>query len=857
MESLSTIIRKYLRDSGYSQSKLADALGLHPKVLSRKVNKYKNDRLNRQEVKKIITTLATWHAITSREEVEQLLAAAEVETSIISDDEWQSPPLNALTPHSPITHSHHGTTPPGSLASRRHNFPSPTTRLIGREWASTRLQQLLALADVRLVTLVGVGGSGKTRLALHVARELVNSFAHGAWFVSLAGVREADAVPLSIMQALNISSASDQPPLQQLLTYLNNKQLLLVLDNIEQVVGMATILDELLAQAPTIKVLLTSRVLLRLYGEHAFNVPPLDVPTIQRDLKAADVLSFPAVQLFVERAQAAHPDFALNDENAAAVAQICARVDGLPLALELAAARTRLLTPIQLLERLSKARLPLLTGGARNMPDRHHTLRNTVAWSYNLLSPDEQAWFRSLGVFSGAWSLEAGETLMQIIAEQRHSSDYTPPLDVLDLLVENSLLVRLPHAHADTYFMLLETLREYALEQLARHGEDETLRDLHACYYLRVAEASVQGLRGPQQLSWLARLTRERENFQAAFQWLLQRSREGRRIEVPVIPGQQPLTEKPEDAKHTALSAVELCLRLATAFRPYWEWKGYLTEGRSWLLSALELVDEQETERSVLIARARALSQAARLVDLQNDLGRALVLAEASIALCRQLDDVVGLAGALLHRGWVAHAQGDYATGKRVYREGLRELPLEVDPWLYAELLFHLGDIEGNDFNFDEMHRCLERSQKLFEQLGDRSAIADLLKDQGGLLLLESKYDEAIASLLQSLRLCYELDHKQFIATGLGWMSFALGLSRLPDEETACIHAALIGGAAEALMDSIGLTPWTRTYPVAVLARKRWREIVGEERWNAAWQQGRDLNIEQAIELAHQLGEET
>ncbi len=852
MESLSDIMQRYLRISGHTQSELAHELGLHPKVLSRKINKYKNDRLNHPEIKKIIAILATWRAITSRDEVQQLLAAAEVETGIISDDEWQAPPFNTLTLHSPATLTHNST---GLPASSRHNLPSPATRLIGRKQAIIQLQSLLASDDVRLVTLVGAGGSGKTRLALHVAHKLVDSLPHGVWFVALAAVKEAGAVPMSIMQALNIPSASDLPPFQQLLAYLSNKQLLLVLDNVEQVAGITTILGELLAQAPDIKVLVTSRALLHLYGERAFHVPPLDVPDLQNTLKAADILSFPAVQLFVERAQAADPDFALDDENAATLAHICARVDGLPLALELAAARVKLLPPVLLLERLSKARLPLLIGGARNLPDRQQTLRNTIAWSYDLLPVDKQAWFRSLGVFNGTWSLEAAETLMQAIAEQRHSLDYLSPLDILDLLVDNSLLVRLPVSHERAYFMLLETLREYALEQLVMYRECESLRDLHACYYLQIAEASVQGLRGPQQLSWLARLTQERENFQAAFQWLLQRAREGKSIEIPSALHLQPLAGNQEGAEHSTLPAVELCLRLATAFRPYWEWKGYLTEGRSWLLGALELPFEHETKHSVLLARARALSEAARLVNLQNDQQRAIELAEASITLCHQLDDAVGLASALLHRGWAAHALGDFETARSVYQEGLRQLPAKVDPWLHAELLFHLGDVEGHSLNFEQMQACFERSKALFEQSGDRSAIADLLKDQGALLILASKYDESIACLLQSLRLCYELDHWQFIATGLGWLSFSIGLRGKPDTETASLHSAQIGGAAEALMDSIGLTPWTKTYSLAVFVRQQMREIVGDEHWNEAWQQGRSLTFEQTIALAYRLGE--
>lgn len=859
MESLSSIIRGYLRVSGHAQHELARALGLHPKVLSRKVSGNGDAWLNHQEVKGILLTFVAWHAITNREQALQLLAAAGVEAGIVSDDEWQEPPLQALTVRGVPVFFHSDS---ASSASAQSNLPLAVTRLIGREHAVTRLRRLLGRADVRLVTLVGAGGSGKTRLALHVAAEEVGSFVHGVWFVALAGVRDAAEVPVSIMQALNIASRSEQPALQQLIAYLRNKHLLLVLDNVEQVTGMTGVLDGLLAQAPAVKVLFTSRVVLHIYGERAFPVPPLDVPPLQDGLKAADIFSSPAIQLFVERAQAVQPDFALNDENATAIARICARVDGLPLALELAAARVKMLSPAELLDLLEQARLPLLIGGARNLPDRHHTLRNTITWSYNLLSPEEQAWFRHLGIFSGPWSFEAVESMMQAMAARVSNpvnpSDHITALNMLERLVDNSLLVSLPSVRGRSYFMLLETLREYALDELAAHGEVKSLRDWHACYYLQLAEASVQSLRGPQQLVWLERLTQLRDNFRAAFQWLLQSAREGRRIEIPSPLSQQLLAAGQEAGGERTLSAVELCLRLATAFRPYWEWKGYLTEGRDWLLAALDVSVpvEQETERSVLVARAWALSEAARLVDLQNNQQWAVELADASSELCRQLGEIRGLASALLHRGWVAHAQGDFETARRVYREGLQQLPAELDPWLHAELLFHLGDIEGMSFNFEEMHVCFARSKELFEQVGDSSALADLLKDQGGLLLLESRYDESIASLLRSLRLCYAMDHRQFIATGLGWLSFAIGLREKPDAATASIHSAQIGGAAEALMDAIGLTPWTSTYPLTLVARQHLREIVGDERWEAAWQAGRNLTFEQTIELAYRLGEE-
>ena len=508
---------------------LADALGLHPKVLSRKLNGTGNAHLTHLEVKSIITMLARWCAITSQDEALHLLELAQVGPAIFSEGEWRTPPLSTLAAKRTQPISFSSSSFP--TYTHQHNLPAPITRLIGREGEEGRLQHLLGSDDVRLVTLVGPGGVGKTRLALHVASKLVGMFAQGVWFVALAGQRDPALVPMSIMEALNIQSTPGLPPLQCLVSYLKNRQLLLVLDNLEQIGEATSVVAELLAAVPDLKVLATSRAVLRLSGEYKFSVPPLDVPNLFNVQERGEISQSGAVQLFVERAQAMEPDFDLTAENAAVIAQICARVDGLPLTLELAAARIKVLPPGLLLERLTQARLPVLTRGASNLPNRQQTLRNTITWSYNLLSHAEQAWFRRLGVFTGGWSLEAAEAMMQgEAADLKGATTFTSPLDMLEQLVDNSLLVRVPAANGQARFSMLETLREYALERLAEQEECERLRDWHACYYLRDAEAAERGLRGPQQLLWLSKVGADRDNFRAALQWSLQRAKEGMSI---------------------------------------------------------------------------------------------------------------------------------------------------------------------------------------------------------------------------------------------------------------------------------------------------------------------------------------
>jgi len=750
-------VREYLRNSGYSQQELAGAICLHPKVLSRKLNSNGNAQLTQLEVKRIITTLASWNVITTRNEALLLLDLAQVQPNSFSDKEWQTPPLSQLAPEQAQSIFSNGFSPP--MLTMRHNLPAPTTRLIGREWAVERLRHLLRREDVRLVTLVGSGGSGKTRLALHVASVLAGAFAQGVWFVALGGVSDPELVPMSIIQALNMKPGPRSSPVQSLTTYLRDKQMLLVLDNFEQVKDAASVVGELLAAAPGLKVLVTSRTMLHLYGEHKFSVPPLDLPDLDVIPGTEDLLQYGAIQLFVERAQEVAPDFALAAENAATIVQICDRVDGLPLALELAAARVKVLPPALLLERLSEARLSVLTGGARNLPSRQQTLRNTINWSYNLLSPEEETTFARLGVFTGGWSLEAAASMMQAVeADQEGAPLSGSLLDMLEQLVDNSLLVRLPVAGGQVRFTMLETLREYALEQLARQGDLERLRDWHACYYLGVAETAEQGLRGPKQLVWLARLAAERDNFRAALEWSLRRARAG------MMNSRRPRYEfrSTEEATETAgsemyetgsahgsgLLAVEMCLRMASALRPYWEWQGYLPEARSWLEAVLALPLEEDASESVLAARAKALSEDARVACLQDDLPRSVEMADQSIALWRQQDNPGGLATALVHRAWAAIAMDDYGLAKSVCEQGLHLLPPNSNTWLRGQLFLYLADAAGFTTDFERMRSYYAQSKELFEQAGDKSAVADLLKDLGGMLILELKHTEAVDCLL-------------------------------------------------------------------------------------------------------------
>ncbi len=865
-KTLSNYLREHLRGTDHFQNELAEKLSLHPKVLSRKLNGYENAHLTTQEVWKIIETLVQWKAVTVQDEVLEFLSLVQVEPATFSIQQWQTLSINNDASRD-VKQSN--LTDALALLPLQHHVPTSLTPLTGREAVIAQLRELVGDAEVHLVTLSGPGGSGKTRLAQQLASDLKDAFADGVWFVPLAPIAEALLVPTSILQALHIRPALALSSVQNLIAYLQNKHLLLILDNFEHVGDAAPIVSELLAAAPGLRVLVTSRKVLHLYGENVFNVPSLDYPDAHSELDTDELSQYSAIQLFVERARASVSGFALTSENAASIAQICARIDGLPLAIELAAARVKVLPPDQLLARLEETRLSLLTGGARDLPDRQQTLRNTIKWSYDLLSPVEQVWFARLGIFSGGCSLEAIEAMMRELGNgdepvpQADSNAVNFPLDLLVHLIDNNLLVQLPAIGLQVRYTLLETLRAYALEQLQARGEYERLQDWHACYYLRVAETAELELRGSQQIMWRTRLVEDRDNFRAALLSSLYCAKAGASMvignfkqlnnellgevqETSVTAGQ----ETPSSA--TELLALDVALRLASALRPYWEWHGYINEGRQWLNAALEIevADSKVTDgtgKTTLAARAKALSEVSRIASLQNELDKAVELAEASLLLWRQLDNPEGLVSALLHRGWAAIALGENQQAKSCFEDGLQLLTPTGNVWLRAQMFFYLGAVAGFNYDFDQMRTFYAQSRTLFEQVGDKSAIADVLKDQGGILILEGNFSQAIDNLLRSLALSFEIGQKQFIAMGTGLLAYAVGARAEPDPETATLQAALIWGASEALREAIGAETWLGTFPAAQIIKQQVLSRVEESSWCSAWQSGRELTEEQIV----------
>lgn len=485
-KAFSDQVQAYLRASGHSQHHLADTLGLHPGVLNRKLHGSGNAYLTQVEVKHIILALAQWQAISERGEALRLLELAHLKQNSFSAEEWNASPLGLLeTEPGRVPANVHSYAEPATVT---HNLPAPVTRLIGREQYVACLERLLVQDAVREVTIMGVGGSGKTRLALHVASDLVSAFPHGAWFVSLEGINDPARVADRIGEALGIAAETEAALPQKLMDYLRDRKLLLVLDGFEQVIEATSFVGTLLAAAPALKILITSRVPLHLYGEHQFKLPPLAVPDPDCPSSMADLEQYGSVQLFLERARAVVPAFALTDENKASIARICAAIDGLPLALELAAARVRVLSPPLLLERISKTLLSVLTRGASNLPWRQQTLRRTIESSYTLLSPVEQQCFMGLGAFGGDCSLQTAEEMINDIIFERQSSsaghNCLRALNILSKLVDSGLLIQQSTPGGTVRFTMLNTIRAYALELLSAQSEFEKPRDWHASYYL-------------------------------------------------------------------------------------------------------------------------------------------------------------------------------------------------------------------------------------------------------------------------------------------------------------------------------------------------------------------------------------
>ena len=734
-----------------------------------------------------------------------------------------------------------------------HNLPAPLSSFVGRERELAEVRQLLS--DHRLVTLTGAGGSGKTRLALKIAAEVLSEFEHGIWFVELASLSDSAFLPQTIASTMGVREGTGQALMDILQEFLATRELLLVLDNCEHLIAAcAAIAEALLRNCPELKILATSREVLTIPGEVAWTVPPLSLPPQHPWINPASARNALAlyeesesVQLFVSRARAATADFKLTAENGAWVAEICRRLDGMPLAIELAAARVRSLSVQQIAQRLDD-RFQLLTSGSRTAPPRHQTLASTLDWSYALLSEQEQKVLQRLSVFAGGATLEAAEAICR--------GQGVPAVEVLNLLsqlVDKSLIVVDKPPQGETRYRLLETIRQYAHGNLVQSGEEELSKDLHLAFFVQWAEKAAPLLSGAEQLQWLDSFEAEHDNLRAALEWC-----------------------------KVAQKRADVVLRLVVACARFWRLRGYLGEGRLQISMALpEAAVQQKTEMY-----ARALYWEAALAYLQSDYPATRRLAEKSLALWQELglQNHVGRADTLDLLGELATEEGNYTTAPGLFEEALEIYRKLEDPRGIGDMLMQLGWAYMRMGMYARVGPYMGEALFLFREIGNASGTGFVLGGLGELAIRQGRYEQAERFLQDSLAVREKHGHKWGMAASLGslgWVALrqqdfkrvrallreslalrqelsdkggiAWCLEKLAEtkyRQSQHREAAKIFGFAELLRAPIGSVIDPADQPEYEHIVSDLRSALGAEDFAALWAEGAAMPAEAVIELA-------
>jgi predicted ATPase/Tfp pilus assembly protein PilF len=725
----------------------------------------------------------------------------------------------------------------------RHNLPVQPTPFIGRSAQITAIKGLLLDEDTRLVTLMGPGGTGKTRLSLQVARELLDQFPNGVYFVPLADDTDANQLISRVAQQLAVREGG-RPLLENVKDYLRDKHMLLALDNFEQLVSAAPVVADLLAAAPQLKIITSSRIALNLHGEREFPVPPLELPQAENESALETLVENESVILFVGRAQAVHPNFTLTKENASSVAEICRRLDGLPLALELAAARVKLLQPQAILARLDD-KLKLLTGGARDLPARHQTLRNTLEWSYDLLNQDEKILYARLGVFVGGFTLEAAEA----VCNQDGKLDI---LESLTSLVNNSLLRQEDTADGEPRFRMLETIRVYALERLAESEEMVSLQAQHAQYFGNIILTQAgPGLYSTNALHWLNWIEREVDNLRVTLSWSLA------------------ATERAEFGAGLVWSLIWFCYR-----------RGYLSEGRMWtkrLLASpaiqiismsrvlvlgtsgmltlwqgepeigLEQLDESMTiqlrlENKQMIAPL-LLGRGVALINMGKDSDAQPALEEAQ-TLFKQHNQPYFHIFTIVHLGNAELGLGHLDKARAHHEEALAEARAMNENWLISFALNNLGEVARTQGQFEMARNYYEECEALLHTTGDRGDVARFVHNLGYIAQHEENFELAESQFRKSLAMFRRLGNRRGIAECLA------GLAGLKAQQGQTECGATLLSAAESLLKVTGGAWWPADRVEVERNREMMMSALSADEFAKSWKTGGAMNIDQAITFA-------
>lgn len=730
--------------------------------------------------------------------------------------------------------------------TRPASLPAPPNALIGRQAELATLHQDLH-NGIRLLTLLGPPGIGKTRLAIQLAEQAAQDFSDGVCFVALASLSDPELLASAILQALEYQDDEGRAPLQRLKDELRQRNMLLVLDNFEHLQAAAAVVSELLAAAPLLSILVSSRSPLHIYGEHERPVQPLELPDLKKLPDAPDLAMIASVRLFLERAHAIRPDLRLSTESWSAIAAICVRLDGLPLAIELAAARVKSFSIPILLERLSTP-LSILVDGPRDRSTRQQTLRGAIAWSDRLLSEEQRLVFAQLAVFTGGWTLAAAEAICA--PEQAEPGAVAATLTALS---EASMLSAIADRETELRYGMLQAIREYALEQLATRKLSEESQQRHTAYYLSLAEIIEPQLKGPEQGALLDQLEREHDNMRTALSWTLTRSQ------------------------------LELNLRLCSNLWWFWFVRGYLYEGRRWIEAALQLDQAQGQPEQYAALRLATLNGGGVLAHDQGDYGQASTLLEASLTLARQLNHQRGIGAALNNLGLVARSRGDYARAGMYYQESLQIARMRNDEWAVAVCLSNLGMVAA----FQGQHRqaidWYSQSLVLRRSMGDSRGIAVLLNSLADSMLAEGHADQAYQLYTESLDRQRALDDRAGMSDALyGLAQVALlrndwdmalqqlnecmnlrqaigdrrGIAECLESAAAAadgagnqVRASTMLGAAQALRDSVGapIPPVDLDAHTALVTRLR--NGLGEDVFASAWVRGQAAATQQELEL--------